>query len=204
VTGAGTSAAKSNSGTVPSGSLAANATNLSFGNVGLGQSSLLGVTFTNTGNSNVTISNVSISGAGYTASGVSTGQILTPGQTAILNATFTPAATGILTGTATVTSNATNSPATVSLSGTGVQPVAHSVTLVWAASTPAVYGYNVYRSSDSGTSYAKLDSTLITTTQYKDSSVQAGQTYLYSATSVDSSNVESSYSNPVSVTIPTP
>jgi fibronectin type 3 domain-containing protein len=118
--------------------------------------------------------------------------------------TFTPAATGILTGTATVTSNATNSPATVSLSGTGVQPVAHSVTLTWDASPPAVKGYNVYRSSDSGAPYTKLNSALITTTQYTDSTVQAGQTYFYAATPVNRGNVEGNYSNQVSATIPTP
>ena len=204
VTGSGTQASNSNSGISSSGSLAASATSLSFGNVDLGGSGVLGVTITNAGKSNVTISNVSISGAGYTASGVSTGQMLTPGQTATLNVTFTPAATGILTGTATMTSNATNSPATVSLSGTGVQPVAHSVTLTWAASTPAVNGYNVYRSSGLVGPYTKLNSGLITTTQYNDSTVRAGQTYFYAATSVDSGNVESTYSNQASATVPTP
>src|ERR1019366_10496562 len=130
--------------------------------------------------------------------GVSTGQILTSGQTATLNVTFTPAATGSLPGTASVTSNATNSPAVISLSGTGVQPVSHSVTLNWTASTSAVSGYNVYRSTVSGGPYTKVNSTLVTTTQYTDSTVQAGQTYYYVVTSVDSSNVESTYSNEVS------
>jgi fibronectin type 3 domain-containing protein len=45
---------------------------------------------------------------------------------------------------------------------------------------------------------------LITTTQYVDLAVQAGQTYFYVATSVDSSNVESAFSNQVSATVPTP
>jgi hypothetical protein len=183
--------------------LNASNTSLSFANVNIGSNSTLSVTFTNAGNSNVTVSNVSISGAGFTAGGVSTGQILTPAQTATLNVTFTPAAAASVTGSATVTSNATNSPTTISLSGTGVQPVSHSVTLNWTASTATVSGYNVYRSTVSGGSYTELNSTLVTTTQYVDSAVQAGLTYYYVVTSVNSSGVDSVDSNQVSATIPT-
>ena len=184
--------------------LNANKTALSFGSVNIGSASILSVAFTNAGNSNVTVSGVSISGAGYTASGVSTGQILTPGQTATLNVTFTPASSGSLPGSVTVTSNATNSAAVISLSGTGVQPVSHSVTLTWTASTSTVSGYNVYRSTVSGGPYTKLNSALITTTTYTDSTVQAGLTYFYVVTSVDSSSVESANSTEVSATVPTP
>jgi hypothetical protein len=184
--------------------LNANKTTLSFGSVNLGSSSSMSVTFTNAGNSSITISGVSLSGAGYTASGVSTGQILTAGQTAMLNVTFTPASTGTLPGSVSVTSNASNSPAAITLSGTGVQPVSHSVTLTWTASTSAVSGYNVYRSTISGGPYTKLNSSLITTTSYVDSSVQAGLTYYYVVTSVDSTGVESAFSTQVSATVPTP
>jgi hypothetical protein len=184
--------------------LNASTASLSFGSVNVGSTSVLGVTFTNAGNSNVTVSGVSISGAGYTASGVSTGQILTPGQTATLNVTFTPASAGSLPGSANVTSNATNSPATIPLSGTGAQPVSHAVTLNWSASTSSVSGYNIYRSAVSGGPYSKMNSALITTTSYTDSAVQAGQTYFYVVTSVDSTGTESTFSNEVSATVPTP
>ena len=152
----------------------------------------------------MTVSNISISGAGFTAGGLSTGQVLTPGQTATLNVTFTPAAAVGATGSVTVASNATNSPATVTLSGTGVQPVAHSAELNWVASTSTVGGYNAYRSNVAGGPYTKVNSTLITATQYADSTVLAGQTYFYIVTSVDSSSVESLFSNEVSATVPTP
>jgi HYDIN/CFA65/VesB family protein/glycosyl hydrolase family 123/carboxypeptidase family protein/Ig-like domain-containing protein len=101
--------------------LSASPTSLSFGNVNTGSSSTLAVTLKNSGNSNVSISNIAISGAGFNVSGVSAGTILTPGQSATLNVSFAPAATGSVTGSVTVASNATNSPATVSLSGNGVQ-----------------------------------------------------------------------------------
>jgi hypothetical protein len=182
--------------------LNANVSSLSFGSVNIGSSSVQSVTFTNAGGSNITIAGVSISGAGYSATGISTGQILTAGQTATLSVTFTPASTGSLPGSVTVASNATNSPATVTLSGTGAQPVSHSVTLSWSASSSSVTGYNVYRSTVSGGPYTKLNSSLIATTSYTDTAVVAGQTYYYVVTSVDSSNMESAYSNEVSALVP--
>src|SRR5712692_2227311 len=181
--------------------LSASTASLSFASVNLGSNGVLGVTFTNAGNSNVTVSNISISGAGFTAGGVSTGQILTPGQTAALNVTFTPAAAVGATGSVTVASNATNSPAIISLSGTGVQPSSHSATLSWTPSTSAVEGYNVYRSIVSGGAYARLNSYTVTASSYTDSSVQAGQVYYYMVTSL-ASGTESSDSNEVSAAIP--
>jgi len=182
--------------------LNASQTSLNFSNVNIGSNSALPVIFTNGGNSDVTISNVTISGAGYTAGGVQSGQIVKAGQTATLNVTFAPAGTGLIPGSVKVTSNATNSPATIALSGTGVQTVSHSVTLTWTASTSTVTGYNVYRSSVSGGPYTKLNSTAIAATTYVDTTVQSGQTYFYVVTSVDSSSVESADSAEVSATIP--
>ena len=101
--------------------LGANPTSLSFGNVNVGANGSSSVALTNNGNSNVTISGVSVSGAGFNVSGVASGTTLSPGQTASLNASFDPTASGSVTGSISVASNATNSPATVSLSGTGVQ-----------------------------------------------------------------------------------
>jgi len=182
--------------------LNASQTSLNFSNVNLGSNSILPVIFTNGGNADVTISGVTISGAGYTASGVQSGQIVKPGQAATLNVTFAPAGTGSLTGSVKLTSNATNSPSSVTLSGTGVQAVSHSVTLNWTTSASTVSGYNVYTSAVSGGPYTKLNSTPITATTYVDTSVQSGLTYFYVATSVDSSSVESADSAEVSAIIP--
>ena len=184
--------------------LSANPASLNFGSVMLGSSNLLPVTITNSGNSRVTISSVSLSGPGFSAGGLSSGQILNAGQTATLNVTFAPAASGSATGNVTVSSDATNSPASVNLSGSGVQPVAHSAALSWSASTSTVAGYNVYRGATSGGPYTKQNSSINSPTAYTDSAVQSGQTYHYVVTAVDSSNVESVYSNEVSAAIPTP
>jgi hypothetical protein len=182
--------------------LNASLTSLNFSSVNIGSNGSLPVIFTNAGNSNVTISNVTISGAGYTAGGVQSGQIVPPGQSATLIVTFAPSAAGLIPGSVTVTSNATNSPGSVALSGTGVQPVAHSVTLTWSASTSTVSGYNVYSSTVSGGPYTKLDSTPIAATTFVDTTVQSAQTYFYVVTSVDSSALESANSTEVSATIP--
>jgi len=73
----------------------------------------------------------------------------------------------------------------------------HSVALSWTASTSAnVAGYNVYRGTVSGGPYTKLNSSLVVGTAYTDSTVQAGATYYYVATAVDTSNNESAYSSP--------
>jgi hypothetical protein len=182
--------------------LNASKTSLSFSSVNIGSKSILPVALTNGGNSNVTISNVTISGSGYIAGGIQSGQILTPGQTATLDVTFAPAGSGLIPGSVTVTSNATNSPVSVSLSGTGVQPASHSVTLTWTPSTSTVSGYDVFRSIVSGGPYTKLNSTPVAGTTDVDTAVQAGQTYYYVVTSVDSGSVESADSSEVSASVP--
>jgi hypothetical protein len=184
--------------------LTTSAPGLSFGNVTVGKSSALSVTLTNAGNSNVTLSKVNVSGARFSESGVSAGLILAPGQSATLDATFSPVSTGNSSGNVTVESNATNSPATIALSGAGSQTSAHFVALTWVPSTSVVAGYNVYRSEVSGGPYSKLDSNFAAANSLTDSGVQAGLTYYYVVTSVTSSGVESADSVQTSATIPTP
>jgi fibronectin type 3 domain-containing protein len=119
-----------------------------------------------------------------------------------MNVTFAPTTSTGVSGSVTVASNAANSPATVSLTGTGMQPVPHSVTSNWTPSTSTVAGYNVYSSAVSGGPYTRVNSTLVTSTQYVDSTVQAGHAYFYVVTSVDPNNVESIFSNEAPAIIP--
>ncbi len=184
--------------------LGSSTTGVAFGNVAVGSNSSQNVTLTNSGNSTVTISSVNVTGTGYSSSGVTAGQTIGAGQTATLGVTFTPTAAATTSGNVTVTSNATNSPISVSLSGTGTQVVAHSVSLTWTASTSAVAGYNVYRSTTSGGPYTLITSSPVAGTTYTDTNVQAGVTYYYVVTAVDASGNESVNSNEASITIPTP
>jgi len=144
-----------------------------------------------------------VSGAGFNATGAS-GVILNPGQTTTVSATFTPAAAGSVTGSVTVASNASNSPDSISLTGTGVAAVNHSVALSWTpgANSMTITGYNTYAATISGGPYTKVNSSPDASTSYTDSGVQAGQTYYFVVTSLDSSNVESAYSSEVSALVP--
>jgi hypothetical protein len=188
--------------TAPTRLLSTNPSSLSFGSVNIGVSSLLTTTLTNTGNSNLTVFGVSVSGAGFTVSGLSSGQILAPGQHAMLSVAFLPSLSLVITGGVTVTSDASNSPTTVSLFGTGTQLVSWSATLSWNPSTSPVVGYNVYAGTVSGGPYAKITPVPIPAISYEDPSVQSGKTYYYVVTAVNSSGAESTFSNQASATIP--
>jgi hypothetical protein len=108
------------SGTGVSLLLAASPASLSFGNVTVGSSKSQTVTFTNSGTASVTVSQANLTGSGFSTSGLSLPLTLNAGQTATFNVAFAPTTTGSVTGSLSVVSNATNSPATVSLSGSGV------------------------------------------------------------------------------------
>jgi hypothetical protein len=193
----------SGTGAVPTRTLVASTTNVAFGNVNDGTTASQNVTITNTGNSAVTISTTSATGTGFNASGINPGIALNPNQTVTLSVSFEPSSPGAANGSASITSNATNSPLGISLSGTGVKVVQHSVALAWDASTTAgVVGYNVYRGTGIG-SYVRISSTN-GSTSFTDSTVQSGQniTYYYVVTAVDSTGTESSDSNQVTATIP--
>jgi hypothetical protein len=178
-------------------------TSLSFGNVTTGTSSATqNVTITNTGNANVTISQINLSGAGYSMTGGGAPVTITPSQNLILTVQFSPTTAGAASGTISIVSNASGSPAAVSLSGTGVAPVQHSVALAWNPSTSTVSGYNVYRSTVSGSSYTKINPSLVTLLNYTDLTVQSGTTYFYVTTAIDSNGDESVHSNEVSASVP--
>ena len=189
-------------GVTASALLNASASSLSFGAVTTGTSKSLGITLTNAGNSKVTISSVKLAGTQISATGVSGGLILSPGQNATLDVTFSPAAVATLAGSVTVVSNASNSPAVISLSGTAsAASVSHSVTMGWNADASAA-AYNVYRSTASGGPFTNLTPARVAATQYVDSGVQGGKTYYYEVTAVTSAGVESAPSSQVSATIP--
>lgn len=184
--------------------LTASATSLAFGNVKVGSTVTQTVTLKSTGNSSVDISNVSISGSGYTFSGLASNTVLTPGQSAILTVSLDPKTTGSLPGTVTIFSNAPNSQMKISLSGDGTSNQQPSVELKWDQSTSAkVVGYYVYRSPQSSNTYSRLNSLPDPATSYTDNTVVGGQSYVYVVTSVNSSGLQSGYSSPINVTIPT-
>jgi len=181
--------------------LSPNVSNLNFGNVNVSGSGSQNVTLTNAGNANVTISQVMVSGAGFNAGGAA-GLILSPGQSTAVNVTFTPSTSGAASGSVSVSSNASNSPAMIGLTGTGVTPIVHSVSLSWSDGDTTVTGYNAYVASVSGGPYLRMTSSPVAGTSYVDSSVQSGRTYYYVVTALDSTNQESTYSSEIAAIVP--
>jgi Abnormal spindle-like microcephaly-assoc'd, ASPM-SPD-2-Hydin len=96
---------------------------LAFGTVLIGSSSTApAVTLTN--NQSVPLTNISISvnNAVFTQTNTC-GSSIGAGATCKITVTFAPTSAGAQTGTVTITDSASNSPQTISLSGTGLQPV---------------------------------------------------------------------------------
>src|SRR5206468_6950361 len=135
------------------------------------------------------------------SSSVATPFTVKAGQTTSLTIGFSPTANGGASGVASITSDAGNSPASVSLSGVGVTTVAHSVSLTWGASSSAVSGYNVYRGPRSGGPYALLNPGLQSSLSFNDGNVSSGTAYYYVVTAVDATGSESSFSNEAAATI---
>jgi len=178
-------------------------TSFGFGSVTIGQSKNMTATLSATGSS-VTVTSASVSSAEFQLTGPGLPLTIPAGQTATFTLTFTPQATGTASATVSFVTNAAGSPLTENLTGTGTAAPQHQVSLNWSASTSTVSGYNVYRSTTSGSGYVKLNSSLNLNTAYTDNSVVAGATYFYVTTAVDSSGNESSFSNQVQAVIPTP
>jgi FG-GAP-like repeat/Cep192 domain 4/HYDIN/CFA65/VesB-like, Ig-like domain/Abnormal spindle-like microcephaly-assoc'd, ASPM-SPD-2-Hydin len=107
-------------GTGPLASLSP--TSLSFGSVSVGsQSAVQTVTLTNTGNASLTINRVSVSGD-FSISNNACGSSLAAGASCKINLVFKPTTTGTRNGTLSVADNASGSPQTASLTGTGIAP----------------------------------------------------------------------------------
>jgi len=102
------------------------ATAVAFGNVATNESSAIkNVTLKNNQAVALAISSMAVSGNGFALdpSTTCTGT-LAAGASCIIGLTLTPATTGAQTGGLTIATNASNSPQTVTLSGTGVMPKA--------------------------------------------------------------------------------
>jgi hypothetical protein len=81
----------------------------------------------------------------------------------------------------------------------------HFIHLAWhppVKSPKPVAGYNIYRSSDGGKSFEKLNTLPVRKAEYTDRRVQHGMTYLYFVKSVDKEGEESGPSNRIQLTVP--
>jgi Abnormal spindle-like microcephaly-assoc'd, ASPM-SPD-2-Hydin len=152
----------------------------------------------------VTILSANSSSPEFTLSGLPFPLTIPAGESVEYTVTFTPDDTGAVFASLAFIYDGGSSMAVQSLTGIGDVANSHSVDLSWNASTSVnVIGYNVYRSKTSGGHYRKINSVLIASTVYTDTSVVDGYTYYYVATAVNSSDQESAYSNEARAIIPT-
>lgn len=184
------------------GQLTVSPTGLSFGNVVVGSSASLTGSLTASGAA-VTVTAASINNGEFAISGISPPVTIPAGQSATFTATFTPQASGATSAGLSFSSNATNSTAGQSMTGTGTSPTQHSVDLAWTGSADAA-GYNIYRGTTASGPFTILNASLNDTTTYTDSTVVSGQTYYYTATAVNAASEESGHSNQAQAVIPNP
>jgi len=102
--------------------LSASPGSLSFGSVLAGSSTTKSVTLANTGSGSVTLSGDTVTGSGFGLSGLSVPLTLNAGQSTSFTVAFAPSASGNVSGSIGIISSAANSPTTITLSGTCVQP----------------------------------------------------------------------------------
>jgi hypothetical protein len=98
--------------------LSLNPASLSFGTVQVNTSSVQSVTLSNTGTAALNITGISATGD-FAQTNNCGASLAATSSTCQITVTFTPATTGNLTGTLAITDNATGSPQTVPLNGTG-------------------------------------------------------------------------------------
>ena len=105
-------------------------TSLTFASTQQGATSTLPVTITNSGDANLTVSAISITGTNVTdfaSTDNCVGSPVVPGSYCTVQVTFAPLAAGTLTATLNIGDNADGSPQSISLSGTGFNAPAVSL-----------------------------------------------------------------------------
>jgi hypothetical protein len=187
--------------TTTAGKLSVIPSSVSFGDVSVGATGTQAISMGASGAS-VTVSADASSSSQFVLEGATLPFTIPAGQSVSYNVAFKPTASATVSGSLSFTSNAASSPTVESLTGVGTASSQYSVGLSWNASSDVV-GYNVYRSTSSNGAFAKINSSLDANTTYTDSTVAAGQTYYYEATSVNSAGQESALSTPsVEASIP--
>jgi hypothetical protein len=81
----------------------------------------------------------------------------------------------------------------------------HEIHLRWNAprtSADPIAGYNVYRSSDGGKTFSRVNTSADVRPDYNDKTVATGTTYIYMVKSVDKNGRESGPSNQIRLTVP--
>jgi hypothetical protein len=171
---------------------------LSFGSIGVGNSKTLVGTL-KAARGAVNISTAEWSGSGYALSGISFPVSIPQGHSIPFQVTFTPSGSGAANGRLSFITDAIVSPSSQTLNGSGAM---HLISLSWQASSSPVIGYNVYRGTQSGGPYSRVNALPISAHTYNDEEVQSGLTYFYVLRAVGSDSIESPASNQAVAAVP--
>lgn len=180
--------------------LSAPSTAVDFGDTPVNNSKSIQVSVSNSGNTAASISSATFSDSTFSLGTTLPVSVAANGSTT-LNLLYNPTAVVSNTGTCTLTSDASNSPTTISVKGNGI--AGHYVSLTWKSSDSDVVGYTVQRSTTSGGPYTALTTSPIACTQYNDFNVTGGQTYFYVVTAVGP-NATTAPAAEITATVPTP
>jgi hypothetical protein len=93
---------------------------LSFGSVSVAGNKTLSLTATNNGTTEITVSSVTLSAPQFTLSQPAIPVKIAAGQSSSMSVVFAPTATGSITGSMSITSDASNGSVTVALQGAGL------------------------------------------------------------------------------------
>jgi hypothetical protein len=112
---------KVSTGTGDSGTplITASPMSLNFGNETVGGTASQSVTISNSGTADLSITQISVTGTGFNYSSMSLPATIQAGASTSLTVTFKPAAAGNVSGSVSITNNATSAPVVISLAGTG-------------------------------------------------------------------------------------
>jgi hypothetical protein len=157
-----------------------NPPSISFGSVIVGNSISQPIIIKNTGTASLTVSQATLTGQEFNMSGATFPMTLGVGEQASVTIGFSPTSASSATGSISVSSNASSSPVTVSLSGTGV-----AATHLLSASTSSISFGNVAEGTslsqnvsltNSGNSSVTISSVTTSGTGFSASGVNGGAT----------------------------
>ncbi len=120
VAGAPSTPAQKSQSAPAAAAISVSPSSISFGSVAVDGTVSQSVTISNTGESNLTVTQAATAASGFTITGISLPLVIGAGSQSTLNVTFSPKTATAVSGTVSITSDAANSPSSVSISGTGV------------------------------------------------------------------------------------
>ena len=99
--------------------VSANASNVSFGKVVVGNRNSQPITLRNSGNATLTFSQLAANGTGVSLTGLSTSTTIAPNSSVTFNAVFAPSSTSPVSGSITLVTNGVPSPLVIGVTGNG-------------------------------------------------------------------------------------